>query len=895
MGDVLWDAPKQIGNAPQHSQLPASGDANNGWQGVEVPAPVQVPPPMQAPTSNSLAPVPETLRQTRPGVNRFFSDVGTTWGLSAKDQQQTSSAWAAKDDVDLQAKLKEKDEELWKLRRESKDEVHRVQAEIEAGKAKFLAEIDRLKADEETARALAGQQSVALAQQAEAAKAAAEQAKIDADALKKENDLTIERIKEDVEGKEDTIRERDATIADLRQQLEDLRSQLEAERTKEAPALPQPTALDLIPDLDPWYAGSLERYIAMLRGEASEPQVEDKIKVFKAFLSAESSVRGIEYHDAVPAASTGEQSTPHHMAQPSDAESTPAAGVEKRDLNIAVPQDSPDDDDFEYSPGGRPLLKRPTIPVEEHNLSQMPFVSSSQSTAILTPTSSIHDDSTPIQSPPEEQSQPQYKAYVPPSMPTGVSASLAQRKASGPSNLPIIASPIGPGKNHDEVFFGAQEPRGRREGSKFASSDDAGGVPVVAPLNFASSRPVSISVPPKGNPTDTLDALIPSQMKLAAPSPLIEKLRIKAASLEADPKKAEELTKSWEKTASLTRKKNADARRKRAEDSEAHNDDLFNSDEISYAELKDLEAEFKAKESKLKTQEDQEECKSYVESVFNQVYNDLQDNITALTDLYIEAETLLQTSVSGTKSLEAGETPSTKACLELIIELHEQIEETHEQVVLAVAERDKRYKKTEIQPLYTAGDKAKMKSVEAHFELAEKQATLRAKSETAARMADLVKVAEDAVIGAASIEQSERTRIITAIRNLKDIDNTSDILARAHEILGLLYQSSESLLAIFNRLEIALNTVEVDADIAQARVDGAPESQIQELQLAMSARETELKDEFARRVSVLDQDREESEQLIKEKGGNVVVSDEQEKEKRLKMALEEAKRRNGHS
>jgi hypothetical protein len=460
--------------------------------------------------------------------------------------------------------------------------------------------------------------------------------------------------------------------------------------------------------------------------------------------------------------------------------------------------------------------------------------------------------------------------------------------------MPAVASPIGPGNNHDEVFFGGQEPKEDQVVSRRTSSDNMGGVPIVAPLNFASNRAASMSTPLKGDARDILESLLPAQVKPIGSNPLVEELKTEAKTIKSGTKDVEELTKVWEKSTSLTRRKNDDARRKRAEDSEAHNDDLFNSDEISYAELKDLEAEFKEKERKLKSQEDMDEYKSYVEAVFDEVYNDLQAEIKALTDLYIEAGTLLQTSVSGVKSLGSGDAPTTKACLELLVELHEHIEKSHEQVVQAVAERDKRYKKTEIQPLYSAGNIAKMKLVEKHFEQAEKQAVFRAKNEKAERIGELVRVAEEAVVGAASIEQSERSRIIAATRNLKDGENTPEILSRTHETLSALHRSSISLLSVYNSLEVTLNTTDFDTKLAQAHVDGAPGSKIQELATEMSESETKLEDEFQRRINVLEQDREEFEQLIKEKGGNVETSDEQEKDKRLKMALEEAKRRNGH-
>ena len=895
MGEVVWsepNSPNQTSNAQQQAQLEGPALGADRSQGVQVPASVQAP-PIQIPSSNVVASSVETSRQQRPGTTRFFSDVGSTFGLSPKDKDPSQSQ-DLKEANKLQLELQAKDEELWRLRKESKDEVRRVQAEIEAGKAEFLAEIERLKTDGEAARALVDKQNDQLSQQAEAMRTAAEQAKLDADAVKKENDLTIERIKEDIEGKEDAIKDRDSTIVALQKELDDVRKQLDEERSKIAPEPPKPTALDLIPDLDPWYAGSLERYIAMLRGEANEPQVEDKIKTFKAFVTSESGIRGIEFQDAAPVPAV-EHAIPGQAPQPAEPQGNPGLHSEKRDLKVAVPQESPDDDDYEYSPGGRPLIKRSTFSAAETAPPQAPIVPSSQSTAILTPASSVHDDSTPVQSPPDEQAQSQYKAYVPPVMSTDVASTLAQRTATGPSVRPNMNPSVGSGGSQDEIFFGARGSGNSRTGHQTSSSDDSGGVPVVAPLTLAHNRPVSISIQPKGDALDSLNNLLPAKFEPARSSPMIDEMRREAITISSASKDVDELTKAWEKSASLTRRKNADARRNRAEESEAHNDDLFNSDEISYAELKDLEAELKQRENKLKIQEDQEECKDYVETVFEQVYHDLQGDIAALIDVYIKAETLLQTSVSGVKSFEGGDAPTTKVCLELLLNIHEQTEKIHDEVVKSVAERDKRYKKSEVQALYLAGNIAKMKVIEKHFEHAEKQALQRAKNEKAKRLGDLVKVVEEAVVGAATIEQNERGRIVAAIRNLKDGDASTDILRRASETLDGLHESSKALLTLFNGLEISLNTAEVEADIAHARADGEPESKVQELQSEMKARETELNDEFTRRIGVLDQDRKEVKQLTKPRSGSVGTSDEEEKEKRLKAALEEAKRRNGHA
>lgn len=111
------------------------------------------------------------------------------------------------------------------------------------------------------------------------------------------------------------------------------------------------------------------------------------------------------------------------------------------------------------------------------------------------------------------------------------------------------------------------------------------------------------------------------------------------------------------------------------------------------------------------------------------MYNDLQSHIGALTDLYIEVENLLPSSLAGIKALErSSDTPNTQACLDLLVELFEQIERTHEQVVQVVAQRDQRYKHMEMQPFHLTGDKAKLRMVQEHFEQAEKQAISRAKN-----------------------------------------------------------------------------------------------------------------------------------------------------------------------
>lgn len=354
---------------------------------------------------------------------------------------------------------------------------------------------------------------------------------------------------------------------------------------------------------------------------------------------------------------------------------------------------------------------------------------------------------------------------------------------------------------------------------------------------------------------------------------------------------------SWEKSASQDRRKKDDARHKRQEENEEHNDYLFNSKEISYAEVNQLEETFKQKEGEVKAQEDRTEYSGYVKAVFDIVYENLHTDIKALTVLCVEIESLLAISVSGLQCLSGDDAPSTKDCLESLRNLHEAIEKRHGAIVEAVAERDKRCKKTELQPLYAAGDIARMKELERHFDIAEKQAMLRAKREKAERVAKFVKLAEEAVVQAVGKAQHDVDRMVSAIKKIGDNQGDTELLTRAHGTLRLLKSSSSTLLAFFNGLEQSLNNSVLEAKIAQVKTEGGSAVRVQELEYEKLEGTTKMTAEYKRRITVLEQDDDEIEELVQRKCGKagVVRIDELDrgKEERRKAALEAAKRRNG--
>jgi uncharacterized small protein (DUF1192 family) len=884
LSDGAWQPPKQSTPAQTSTQPkpPPTQQGfvmnDGGWVGESVSTPSR----QQTPTQQAKQP---------PSVT---TGVAIGNGSSQRTPTQEKGAWGFQLTEPYPAEMRTKDEALENLR------VH-----FEQEKAVLQAEIERLKAQIESSGAHGIGEKAVLQEQIETMKLTADQAKINAQTAAKDLEMTIERLKEDVEGKEHNIEERNAVIAERDTVIANLRHELEAEKSKEPEKIP-PVATDLIPDLDPWYGGSLERYITMLRSEANEPQVENKISTFRAFLKAESAIRGIDFYEAPPPtpAVSVETITLDHPEGFLKASNMSKPAVTRGDLMVQVPepQNSPEED-YDYSPGGRPLLKRQaTIPVNEAATAQRHAEFSAPPTTILTPTSSVDDSNkTPIQSPPEEQPQPIYKAYVPPALFSNPSASSVHRQSISDSFAPAplvshtaqsfehrASLSTGTNKHHDEIFFGTQKPDASTVASSPTSSDSA--TPDVsrpAPLAFASHRSVSTAPPSMEDPSELLSDLLPVNVTPATSNHMVEELERKFANLKKNTSSIDDLTIKWDKDATIIRKKNDSARRKRQEDNEETNDDAFNNEEISYADLNVLEEEFKQKENTLKAQEDRDEYASYVEAVFDPIYDALQSEIKGLMDLYVESESLLHTSVSGVQSL-GQDAPSTLSTLELLQDVHNAILDRQDRVVGAVAERDKRYKKTEIQPLYASGNITKMKTVEQHFENAEKQANLRALRDKATRVGELVSVVEDVVVNAVGVEQREIDHIIAALRDLDDGTADADLVARAHSTLMHLKSSSKSLLSLFNNMEMRHNAAVLDAEIAQAKIEG---KDVKPLEEQKDKGEKGFMDEFQRRVDIIDQDSNEIEELVKKKSR--VESEDQEKEKRLKAALEEARRRNG--
>ncbi|OCL08953.1 hypothetical protein AOQ84DRAFT_388501 [Glonium stellatum] len=796
---------------------------------------------------------------------------------------------------------------------------------------------------------------------------------------------------------------------------------------------PQPQ--DLIPGVDPWYASSLERYIAMLRQEAAAAAIEDKIKIFTDFLAAESQTRGIEYHRSAPAPieqpkipteSVAVQTVQEPPAPaPAPAPIAPRETPQRPEMTVPIPSSSfiMETGPQEYSPGGRPILtRRPTLkseqsidasaghsftmssgpeeitPVKEThrygppspiktsmepaplrmespaNAAYKPYPGavvgggsepSIQSTTILTPTSSTSDEfSRALQSPdppipvpaPAEQPQPLYKPYTPGEATiTSTSTTMEHRQSlSHKQSLSFSVAPLQVSGKRDEIFFSEPERPQANTGSRPTTSNAITSPveDIATPINVtrtSSSARASVSGP---DPIEILSNLLPSHVSTGPQPPhaRLSAIQNAASAVPADFSYITTFTRTWETEAAARRSKLDAARRARQEESEARTDELFNDNEISYADIGALEDEFKVSEAKKKAQEDRDEYRAYVEAVFDPVYDKLQGEIKGLMELFVECEALVKSSVSGKAALDLLSLPSptspttsttnpqpppptTLQAMDALRQLHDLIEQRHERVVQAVADRDRRYKRTEIQPLYAAGNIAKMKSVERHFDNAERQAALRARGDRADRFAHLLHAFEDATVRAVADDQGYRDAVVGALERVGVgvgapaegsgvAERQREVVARAGEVLRALARSSTLLMTLFNGVEVQLNDAVFEAEIAQARAKGAKADQIAELEVEMKDGTLRLQDELKQRLQVLEDGLREAEELVercggKEKAVTVVGAgagagagtgagagggtgtgigaggEEAGRQARMKAALEEAKRRNG--
>ncbi|KAI9842435.1 MAG: hypothetical protein M1838_003145 [Thelocarpon superellum] len=377
----------------------------------------------------------------------------------------------------------------------------------------------------------------------------------------------------------------------------------------------------------------------------------------------------------------------------------------------------------------------------------------------------------------------------------------------------------------------------------------------------------------------------------------------------------EKLATDWEKKVAATREEHEGARRKRQEEQEAETDRLFSESQIGYGDISALEKDFQKAEAERKAREDTDEFDGFVTEVFERAYHQLQEQITYLMQRYAHCVELMTQASVGKEALEAQHTrPELAQIVEVFLALHDKVEARHQRVLESVLERDKRYKKTVVEPLVAAGKLAEMKQMEKHFDESEKKAVLDAATKRQRRATGLMDAIETHVMKGLGQELDYMEALGQAIRQIADVcarpssaAEPKELEALDHEfdhvqtVLRALTATCERLIRGGHNASVRLHASKHDVDLAAARLAGRSLDAIKALREEKQKDEEGLTKDVEHRVATVCSDRDAVASQIDALRPRVKELERQaaeraarkpEHEERIKKALEAAKKRN---
>lgn len=265
-------------------------------------------------------------------------------------------------------------------------------------------------------------------------------------------------------------------------------------------------------------------------------------------------------------------------------------------------------------------------------------------------------------------------------------------------------------------------PESETLGSKKMESYFPTAPPVVEPLQPIKPLQTRRAPPPVPEELKNLLAVLPEDRAPRVESTrVLDEVKKTIETIGEDFNFIGEINRAYTESAKKRRRGLDEGRRKRAEEHEEYTDELFADEQIGYGDIKDMETEFKSQEARKEAKEEEDEYETYCSEVFQKVYDKLQEGIKGLMDKYLSIVRDIPTAVVGKERWNTPAGVELTELLEGLLELRKYIETRHEKVQEAIIDRDRRFKKTVIQPLYASGNIGKMKSMEKHFDESEKK------------------------------------------------------------------------------------------------------------------------------------------------------------------------------
>ncbi|EXJ79052.1 hypothetical protein A1O3_08553 [Capronia epimyces CBS 606.96] len=469
-------------------------------------------------------------------------------------------------------------------------------------------------------------------------------------------------------------------------------------------------------------------------------------------------------------------------------------------------------------------------------------------------------------------------------------------------------------KEHEEAFIGLirkqsmavrqKTPRGT---NTFWPGDNA--TKPEPPLAIRVGTPANAQAsPPLKQATTALQFLLPSDPSLnALQHPKLKSIKNKIDAVPDQFEFIREAVVEWDRTNREVRKQQDAERRDRQESSEAHIDALFNDNEIGYADIGDLEAEFKLAEAERQYLENKEELESFTAQVFTPVTERLETEIANLTTAYVLAIDLLDLeTVSASQYFKsAKEQALMSEVMSCLLSLFNKIETRHRKVAEAHVERERRRKRLELTVLYTNGDTAGVKRLEMDFATAEKTQVLHEAREKDNRANKLVDAFDRATVRGLGDNQMFIDDIFAKLQEVKRAMLSADPAAKdqlyesagaretlslAQEVVDTVKADSQKLLALSNEADGLLNEADYAASVAEARVTNADKATYSNLETEKAKEDTKLLEEMNSRISSVTKGPSEAIALIRELIDR--LGEDPEHQERIRKALEAAKQRN---
>lgn len=481
---------------------------------------------------------------------------------------------------------------------------------------------------------------------------------------------------------------------------------------------------------------------------------------------------------------------------------------------------------------------------------------------------------------------------------------LMHDAAPDPSSGGHIASPLSAKKVQEESFLGLIRSHSTVRPKQRLMSVPESIRPKTTPPS-AQLRPEPI-----GDAVRALRAVLPPALPEKLQTDKALQLRQRMEAFVDDFDFIREIVIPWDRNNREVRKKLDEQRHRRQEESEMRLDELFNDNEIAYAELKGMEADFKLAEAERRYEEDKEELESFSKSVYDIVTNRLQQQVDDLNKDYVLAVDLLDLeSHSAARMLTSnGSRSAMSDAMNTVLQLFEKLDIRYHKLAEARFERERRRKRLELTVLYTNGDSEGTKKLEKEFSTAEKLQVLHEARDKDQRAIKCMDSFERATVRGLGDNQAFLDELFAKVRRLNDVlpadgswqqsatdavygeNGARRVLASAQAVVDFVLADSRALLTTSNAADKTLNDADYAVSVAEAKAANADEATHIKLQADFSKEEGKLMEEMNMRMDSITTTPLNCANLIQE----IVtrIGDDREHAERMKKALEQAKMRN---